>query len=198
MNPLFFDTGRCAVNNTLKNQALLASGLLGFVIPTWFAWTLYVDRIPQNVATWGMVFALDGLGLILAFKGGNRKPYLQVGWAMAALCIFAAVMLNGEQIVWGWTETVSVILCGIAVVLWVTRSALVAQWAYMTAMYISFVPLMKDYLEEPQPDTLWLWLWTIASCLLAILGAEKRDFANTFVPWAAAGLNAIIVLLCIL
>ncbi|MDP2655653.1 MAG: hypothetical protein Q8P17_03960 [bacterium] len=186
------------MSNTTKWVAVIVSGALGFIIPTYFAWTLYVDHVPQNVATWGMVFALDLLGLILAYRGGNKKPYLQIGWAIAAFCIFVAVILNGDQVRWGWTEIISVILCCVAIVLWLTRSALVAQWAYMAAMYISFVPLMADYWREPQPDTLWLWLWTIASCLLAILGAEKRDFANTFVPWAAIGLNVIITVLCVL
>ncbi len=186
------------MNNTFKHQLMLVSGALGFIIPTYFAWTLYISHEPQNIATWGMVFVLDALGLILAYKGGNKKPYLQIGWAMAAFCIFVAVILNGNIASWGWTETVSVTLCCMAIVLWITKSALVAQWAYMTAMYISFVPLMADYWRQPQPDTLWLWLWTIASCLLAILGAEKRDFANTFVPWAAIGLNTIITVLCLL
>lgn len=180
-----------------KSKFLLLSGMLAFIVPTYFAWTLYVNHIPQNVATWGMVLVLDGLGLILAFTGGNKKPFLQLGWALAAVCIFTAVLLNDQPTMWGWTETSSVILCSVAIVLWVTRSALEAQWAYIAAMYISFTPLMVTYWSVPEPETLWLWLLTIVACLLAILGAEKRDFANTFIPWAAIGLNAIIAALCI-
>lgn len=183
--------------NNSKEHYVRLSGLIAFVVPTYFAWTLYANHIPQNVATWGMVLVLDGLGLILAFKGGNKKPLLQLGWALAAACIFAAVLLNDQPTVWGWTETSSVVLCGIAIVLWITRSALEAQWAYMAATYISFIPLMVTYWRAPEPDTLWLWLLTIVACLFAVLGAEKRDFANTFVPWAAIGLNAIIAVLCI-
>lgn len=186
------------MNNTTKWLAMVVSGALGFIIPTYFAWTLYVDHVPQNIATWTMVLVLDALGLVLAYRGGNKKPYLQLGWALAAFCIFIAVMLNGSPLGWGWTGTVSVVLSVVAIILWLTMSALVAQWAYMAAMYISFIPLMADYWKVPQPDTLWLWLWTIASCLLAVLGAEKRDFANTFVPWAAIGLNVIITVLCVL
>lgn len=186
------------MNNKWKNQAVVVSGVLAFIIPTYFAWTLYVNHMPQNIATWGMVFLLDFLGLILVYKDGNRKPYLQIGWAVAAACILFAVMLTDNPVGWGRTETISGVLCGIAIILWVTMSARKALWAYMIAMYISFVPLMVDYWSKPQPNTLWLWLWTILTCLLAILGAEKRDFANTFVPWAAIGLNAIIAVLCIL
>lgn len=175
-----------------------ASGVLGFIVPTYFAWTLYIDRVPQNIATWGMVFILDLLGLVLSYRDGNKKPYMQLGWALASVCILTAMITSGNQSVWGRTETVSVLLCGIAVVLWVTRSARAALWAYMAAMYFSFVPLMADYWKVPQPDTLWLWLWSVATCLLAILGAERRNFTNTFVPWGALILNVIISVLCLL
>lgn len=186
------------MSERLKHWVVVASGILGFVIPTYFAWTLYVTHVPQNIATWGMVFALDALGLILVYKDGNKKPFLQIGWAVAMCCVFLAVILNGNQMVWGRTEIISVILCVVAIILWITMSARKALWAYIAAMYISFIPLAVDYWNKPQPDTLWLWLWTIVTCLLAILGAEKRNFAYTFVPWAVIGLDAIIVVLCVL
>lgn len=181
-----------------KNRIMLLSGVLGFAVPAWFAWTIYVNNVPQNVATWGMILVLDGLGLVLAFKGGNDKPFLQIGWTLAAMFIFTAILLNGQPLVWGWTETISVVLCAVAIALWITKGALAAQWAYMAAMYLSLVPLASDYWTSPQPDTLWLWLWTIIGCLLAILGAEKRNFATTFVPIGAIGVNAIIAVLCII
>ncbi len=186
------------MNTTLKQYALLMSGALGFIVPTYFGWTLYKSHEPQNIATWAMVFVLDLLGLILAYRDGNKKPYLQLGWAIAAFCIFLAVTLNGNRATWGWVEMASVFLGAVAIVLWLAWSAEKALWAYMVAMYVSFVPLMADYWKTPQPDTLWLWLMTIVSCLLAVLGAEKNDFANLFVPVAAMILNVIITVLCLL
>lgn len=186
------------MNNALKHNALLVSGLLGFIVPAYFGWTLYIDRVPQNVASWTMVLVLDALGLVLAYKGGNKRPFMQLGWTLAASCIFIALMLNGNPVKWGWVEMASVVLCGVAIFLWLTWDARVAQWSYMFAIYLSFTPQMVDYWVEPQPDTLWLWLWTIATCLLAVLGAEKRDFANTFIPWGAVVLNVIITVLCLL
>jgi len=186
------------VNSALKQRSLEASGILGFLIPAYFGWTLYITHTPQNIATWGMVLVLDALGLTLAYKDGNKKPYMQLGWALAAVGIFGAVVSSGNEIDWGWIETISVLLCGEAVVLWITMSARTAQWAYMAAMYISFLPQMVDYWKVPQPDTLWLWLMSLVTCLLAILGAEKRDFANTFVPLGAGILNLIITVLCLM
>lgn len=185
------------MNAVLRRRVLLVSGALGFIVPTYYGWTLYENHSPQNVATWGMVFVLDMLGLILVLKDGNQKPFLQIGWALASICILSAVLLNGSPLGWGRTETISVIIASIAIAIWLTWSAEKALWAYMVAMYVSFYPLMADYWDTPQPDTLWLWLMTVVSCLLAILGAEKYNFANLFVPIAAIILNIIIAVLCL-
>ncbi len=181
-----------------KECAILMSGILGFIVPTYFAWTVYQMSIPQNVASWSMILILDPLGLVLVYKDGNKRPYLQLGWLLSAACIVSAITLGKSPWQWGMIENISLGLCLVAVVLWLALSARVATIAYMTAMYLSCVPLIVDYWKEPQPSTLWLWLWTIATCLLAIFGAAKRDFAHTFVPWAAILLNGIIAILCIL
>ena len=99
---------------------------------------------------------------------------------------------------WGWVETSALILAGVAIVLWLKWSAKKALWAYMAAAYVSTMPLLVDYWNVPQPSTLWLWLWTVGTCLLAIYGSERRDFANTFVPWGALVLIGFIAVLCVL
>ncbi|MFZ2187419.1 MAG: hypothetical protein WAV46_02210 [Candidatus Moraniibacteriota bacterium] len=167
-------------------------------MPTYFAWTVYQNNIPQNIATWLMFFLLDFLGLVLVFRAGNKKPYVQLGWAVASVCILTAIALGESPWHWGWMETASLILCGIAIVFWLALNAKVAIWPYLIAMYISAIPLMVDYWKEPQIQTLWLWSSTVVICLMAIYGAERRDFANTVIPWAALILNAIIAILCIL
>ncbi len=181
----------------VKESAIFLSGILGFIIPTYFAWTVYQQGLPQNIATWGMTLLLDVLGLVLAFRAGNKKPYLQLGWCFAAFCIVLAITLGQNPWQWGWVETVALLLAGMAIVLWLNWSAKKALWAYMAAAYLSTVPLMVDYWHRPQPETLWLWYWTIGTCFLAIYGASKRDFANTFVPWGCIVLNTIIVWLCL-
>jgi hypothetical protein len=181
-----------------KKLAIPVSGLLGFLIPTYFAWTVYQQGIPQNIATWGMTLLLDVLGLVLVYRAGNKQPYLQLGWTFAALCIVLAVVLGKSPWHWGWIESAALVLGGVAIILWLKLNAEKALWAYMAAAYISCIPLLIDYWKEPQPSTLWLWLWTIGTCLLAVYGAPKRDFANTFVPWGAIVLNGGIAVLCVL
>jgi hypothetical protein len=176
----------------------VVSGVLGFIIPTYFAWTIFKLNLPQNVASWGLVFFLDLLGLVLAWKAGNRKPFIQVGWTVASICILVAIFFSNYEISWGKVETISVLLSLIAIYLWLTKSAGVAMYAYIVAMYTSFVPVMTDYWNVPQPQTGWLWMWTIITCIMSIWAAEKRNWANTAIQWAAIGLNGIILILCYL
>lgn len=182
---------------TLRQMALVVSGLIGFFVPALFALDIYKNHLSQNVATWGMVLAIDFLGLLLAYKAGNKRPLLQAGWCVASVLILLAILSNDGLWHWGWVETISV-ACGITSIwLWQAKGAEFGMWPYMLALYISFVPQGVDFWKQPQPETLWLWGWSIVGCIFAIIGAEKRDFANTFIPWGAAILNvgiSIIVL----
>ena len=174
------------------------TGVFGFAAPTIFAWTVYANEIPQNIATWSMIMFLDLLGLILVYKGGNKKPFLQLGWFAASLLILAAIFFGDSPWHWGATETISLILCGIAILLWQTLDVKYAIWAYCIALFISGVPLMTDYWSVPQPETLWLWVVTVFTCSLSVYAAEKRDIAHTAVPWTAIVLNSLIGILCLL
>lgn len=144
-----------------------------------------------------MILFLDFLGLILAYRDGNEKPYLQLGWASAATCVVLAIVLGDSSWHWEIMESVSLFLCIVAVVTWLLASSRKALCAYVFAMYVSFAPQAIDYYKQPQAETWWLWAGTIVACILAIHGAPRRDFANTFVPFAAVLLNSIILLLCL-
>lgn len=180
-----------------KDLAVLASGILGFFIPTYFAWIIYQENIPQNLATWSMVLFLDFLGLILVYKSGNKKPYLQIGWCIAATCIVLSILLGDSPWHWGRVETLSVLICLLSVVLWLTCSAKVALFAFLLAFMVSGLPLAVDFWHHPEPNTIWVWAWSLVACVLAIYGAEKRDIANTLVPWTAILTNLILIILCL-
>ena len=178
-----------------KQWANVASGVLGFVAPTYFAWTVYRDGIPQNVATWSMIILLDALGLILVYKDGNRRPFLQLGWFAASFCILAAILIGESPWQWGTVETVSLLLCLVAIILWRTLNAKIAIFAYVTALIVSGAPLAVDYWYVPQPSTTWLWITTILTCFLSIYAAERRDVAHTAVPMGAIFINGLIGIL---
>lgn len=181
-----------------RERIVVASGILGFGATTLFAWILHSENIPHSLASWLMVMMLEIIGLFSVLKGGNKKPYLQLGWTVAALCVLLALLIGDSPWHWGRTETISLLSCLVVTVLLLKAGARVAVWAYMVAMYVAFIPLMVDYWHTPQPATLWFWLLNITACLLAVYGAQKRDFASTFIPWASIFQNALIALLCIL
>ncbi|MBP6923978.1 MAG: hypothetical protein KBC62_01220 [Candidatus Pacebacteria bacterium] len=180
-----------------KNWALFGSGVLGFLIPAYFAWIIFQENIPQNLATWIMILFLDFLGLTLVYKSGNKKPYLQIGWCVAAACIVLAILFSDSPWHWGSIETLSVLLCALAVTLWLKCSARIAIFAYLLAFLLSGLPLAVDFWHHPEPNTIWVWGWSMVACMLAIYGAEKRDIANTIVPWTAIGTNSILIALCL-
>ena len=171
------------------------SGIIGFLIPALFALDIYVHHLSLNFATWLMVLILDVLGVVLAYKAGNKRPYLQIGWLVAAICIVIAIFTNGSVWNWGWIETACFALSLISVVLWLTKSAEVGTWFYLAAMYISFAPQAVNYWHEPQLSTWYVWGGSALACVLAIIAAEKRDVGHILTPAAAALMNLSILVL---
>lgn len=178
-------------NEKLKDWALWLSLIIGFAIPASFAIQIHLEKLTLNIATWGMICLLDILGLILAFKSGNKKPWLQFGWAFAAVCIVIAILINNHTFSFGLVEYVCIACSLLAVYFWLTEKAEKGLYPYIIAVYISFIPQAIDYWGAPQPQTWWLWVGSILACVFAIYGAEKRNFANTFVPWSCIPFNLL-------
>jgi hypothetical protein len=196
---LFLDYiyARSFLNQSLKQKLTLLSGILGFIVPMVFAYTIMAQKIPQNIASWGMVLVLDLLGVALAIKAGNKKPYMQIGWAIAAVFIVAAILFTNHSWQFGIVEGASLLFASIAVYMWLFGSPRIGLYAYIAAMYISFAPVMVDYWTNPVLETIWVWEWSALTCMIALFGAEKKDFSSLFVPWAAMVLNLIITWLCL-
>jgi hypothetical protein len=193
---------------TKKKWLNLFSMVFGFIPPGAYALNIALGNLPQqNLATWGMVFLLDGLGLCLAYKVYKDRPgaklsdapLMQAGWFIASICILAAVLFQSSFIHWGWIETVSFLCCIGSICLWLAKDAASGLWPYMIAMYVSFTPQLADYVREPQPETWWLWFGTIVAALLAIFAADKgkRGLRDCFVPWASLPLNVVALVIVI-
>ena len=198
----------------LKSFALFLSFAIGFIFPALFAWDIFQNNLQQkpNVPTWLMVLLLDVTGLVIAYVEGNKKPYLQLGWVLAAVLIVVAIFLR--QGIWEITitEIASFVICIIAITLWLIaknkktifgydikdKAALIGMTFQSVAIYVSFTPQAMDYWKTPDPSTWYLWFSSIVGCLLAVYGAKQRDIAHTFIPWACALLNAVILVLVFL
>lgn len=178
--------------NTKKQAvAMWLSAVVGFATPAYFAWQTYTKQWGLNLATWALIFILDALGLVLAYKSGNKRPWIQWGWAVAASLILLATLNNKHTWAFGWVEYICIACCFISVYFWLTEKADRGLMSYIVAVYISFVPQLVDYWDSPQPETWWLWLGSIVACACAIYGAEKKDFVHTFVPWACIPFNLL-------
>ena len=178
--------------NTWKEWSVGLSGVIGFVAPVIYAWDIYQKNMEQSIATWSMALLLNTIALIMVYRGGNKRPLLQVGWTAASVCIFVAVCLSQSPFRFGWVETVSLACCAVAVWVWRTKDARSGLPFYMVAAYVSFIPQVSDFWFKPQPETLYVWLWAIVGCTFAIIGAKERNFVSTFVPYGCGALNAIV------
>lgn len=178
----------------------LFSLVFGFIPPGAYALNIALGKLPQqNLATWGMVFLIDVIGLSLAYQVYKEKkgakisdaPLMQAGWLIASICILVAILSQNRFTQWGPIEMISLLCCVVSIAIWIKKDAQSGLWPYGVAMYVSFAPQLADYLREPQPETWWLWFGTIVASLLAIFAAKKgeRKLKDCFAAWVSLPLN---------
>ncbi len=182
---------------SIKRFANVLSGIIGLVAPSLFAVMVYLDRIPQNIATWGMICINNVIGIYLVTKEGNATPYMQWGWLISSTGVFVAIVCGANPVHWGAIETYSLAACVLAIGFRVALGATAALLAYVSAVLISSLPLIIDYWYLPQVNTWWLWASTVVSCSLAIFGAKERTVSYVLVPGFIGVLNAFILYLTI-
>ena len=189
------------IENQFKPLLGWLSGVLGFIIPLGFAYTILAKGTSANLATWCMMLLVDTVGVLLVVKGGGRWPKLQSGWVLAGAIIVIAILLSKNE--WHWTtfETLGSVFCMLAIAVWWKgneNQARYALWFQMLAFYIAFVPQAKDYWYSPNPGMLWFWSASALACLIAILGEKDKNFVNLFVPFGALTMDMIAIVLVIL
>jgi hypothetical protein len=151
----------------------IASGVVGFISASIFALQIVRFGIKVNLATWTMILVLDFVGLGLLVATGSQKPYIQIGWCVAAILIFLAALKNRGNWQWSATETWSVTACVIAILIWVFTGSVWSLLGYMFAAYISVIPQANQYLKEHYKErrkSAWMWIVTAVAISLAIVG----------------------------
>lgn len=179
--------------NTKEILSIL-SGLIGFAVPTTFGiWLLNAGQA-QSIASWAMWTALDLTTLILAIKAGNKKPWLPLGWTIAATFVLIAVIYTGGNWKFGAVEYLSAAGVIIAAYYWIKDKAGMGLWACAIAMFISGLPIAFDYWKNPQQETWWVWVGTVIACTLTISSASKiSDIKQTLVPTSALIYNLMLL-----
>ena len=179
-----------------KERLNFLSGVIGFGVSFYFGiWMLSHDTIPQNPASWMMWAMLDYCAVALYIEAGNKKPYLQIGWAMSATFVVAILVINGISWKWDAVEIFSIIATMIATYFWIKNKSEEGLWICATALLFAGIPLACDSWKEPQIETWWLWAGTTLACVLSIVTSPKIDVKNTLVTFSAVIYNIMILLI---
>lgn len=161
--------------NSTKKKINVTSGVLGFLVTFSFGLWLLVQQSSQslNVASWTMWTLLDAITLALMIKGGDREPYLMVGWTVSAVLITAGMLIKGAVWQFGVTEVISMVAVSFAVILWVKNLWGKGIIICAVAMFVAGVPQLVTFWSAPARDTWWLWVGTGTACLISILSSVK-------------------------
>ena len=176
--------------------------VLGSLAACLYALRVWQKKERANLATWSIVLVLDMAGLYLAYATGNKEPYIQAGWCIAALLIVIATWkCKGD---WQWTKTESMVLaiCVLSVIVCLmSQSVLISLLGYLTAAFLSVWPQAKDYLRHPDVARKSVWVWQVSIVailfpLIAKLVEGKYGVEHTLIYYALIGLNLIMAALC--
>ena len=154
----------------------MASGAIGAISASVFAGQIHFFKLKVNLATWTMVLILDFVGLALLLAAGNKEPFIQIGWCLAAILIFFAALKNRGDWKWSRTESWSVGACALAVAIWIATGSVWSLLGYLLAAFISVIPQVAQYWTEKREERIkatWLWVVSAFAILLAIIGSPK-------------------------
>lgn len=181
--------------NNLKNWLNTASGVLGFLVTFSFGvWLLRQSGSQSlNVASWIMWTLMDGVLVALSIRGGNKKPFLFIGWTLAALLVTAGMLINGAVWQIGFVEMVSIGAVILSVYFWVTDKSEKGLFACAVAMFVAGLPQIASFWNTPATGTWWLWAGTAFVCALSILGSAKWKSAHN-APTISSFVYQIVVL----
>lgn len=166
--------------NNLKNLLNAASGVLGFLVTFSFGvWLLWQSGSQSlNATSWVMWTLMDGILVALSIRGGNKKPFLFIGWTLAALLITFGILINGAVWQIGFVEMVSIGAVILSVYFWVKDKSEKGLFACAVAMFVAGLPQITSFWHTPATGTWWLWAGTAFVCTLSILGSARWKSAH--------------------
>lgn len=180
----------------------LFGALLGSLAACFYALRVWQRKERANLATWSIVLVLDVAGLYLAYATGNKEPYIQAGWCIAALLIVIAAWARKGDWLWTRTETFVLTICAVSICVWLASEAvLVSLLGYLAAAFLSVWPQAKDYIRHPEVARKSAWVWQVSVLaimfpLIAKLAEHKHGVEHTLIYYALIGLNVIMAVIC--
>ncbi len=162
----------------------VTSGLIGWASVSAFAFQIHRMKLHVNLATWGMILLLDVIGLALVILSGNKEPFIQAGWTLAAIFVFIAACVNRGNWEWTLVETFSLVCCVVSIAVWIMSGSAWSLLAYVFAGYFSAIPQAKQYwLDHVEArKSAWLWVVSCFALALAIFGIPSFSPEYSVVP----------------
>lgn len=140
--------------------------LLGCVSASLYGIRVWQGKERANLATWGIIYVLDVVGLHLAIETGNDDPLIQFGWCIAAVIILAAAIRRRGNWTWSSTETYVLIACSLSVAVWLLshKSAVfLSLLCFSAAVVLSAIPQARDYMRHPDIARASAWVWQVGT-----------------------------------
>jgi len=149
---------------------------------------------PTGFATFMMWALLDCLLLINTIRNG-QPIWLPFGWVVGATVTSIALGIRGT---WHWTrrETFSLACATIAATVSVLMSGRGGLVASVIAMIAAGMPILIDNLTRPVKATFMLWLVTVISCVISLLGSDW-SFDGTVLQWSSLTYNVLMAAIVI-
>lgn len=178
-----------------KHWLNIASGITGFSVTFIFGiWLLWQpDSQNLNVTSWVLWTLMDSVLVALAIRGGNKRPFLFIGWTVAAALVSVSALINGATWKLGFAEWVSIAGVAVAICFWLKNNSGYGLYACAIALFLAGVPQISDFWDVPATGTWWLWVGTAIACTLSILGSAKWANASN-VPTLSSLVYQIVVL----
>lgn len=174
---------------------LLAKSAATLAILVYFPTTYQVLRgkMKLNLATFLLWGALDAIaaGSIFA-KGGNWT--LPAAYVVGVLVVIIA-MLKARTFDWGRLETITSVMVGISILVWMFVGPVMATIVSSCSMAIATVPQVWDTWRKPQECTLWMWFVFLVINVMSTMAGKDWSVSERFYPATCTILTGVIFLL---
>lgn len=176
------------MNLLAKSAAILA--ILIYVPTSYQVWR---GQMKLNLATFLLWGALDAIAAGSMFvKGGNWSlPAAYV----AGVALVIVAMLKARTFTWNKLETITSILVGVSIIVWLTAGPVMATLVSSCSMAIATIPQIWDTVRKPQECTLWVWFAYLIVNIMSTMAGKDWSVSERFYPTTCAVLTGIIFLL---
>jgi hypothetical protein len=192
---------------TVTTGAAIGSATLDVVVGAIYCAKLLRKTTRPRIATW-IIFELGVAMSLLTYMSSNDhsllKAALNVTDAIVVTFIVAALLIRrrGERIVFTRSEKLSLVISGVALVMWgVTKAAWIGFVGFQIVMTVAYVPTIENmwrWYSGPVPEPADAWginaLAALMGVIVDVTGAHQ-DYLAALYPLRAFVFCVLVVVL---